>query len=474
MSPSVARAVYAAVIFTLFALDRDPRIRSSKALWLPVIWFCIIGSRPVSIWLGMGPVRADSASQLAEGSPFDAGVLGALLVAGIVVLNSRRNRTSATLKASWPIVIYFAYCLLSVLWSDFPDIAFKRWIKAIGDLVMVLVLVTDTEPVTALERLFSRAGFILIPTSVLLSKYFEALGRGYDPVGNPVNTGVTTNKNILGVITMVISLGALWSFLNVLRAKREPIRVRQLLARGTLLAFGVAVLVMADSATSISCFFLGTVLILGTSLPPIRRRPGRVHALVGMVLLAAGFVMLFGGEAGVVHALGRQTNLTGRTDIWAAVLAVVPSPIVGAGFESFWLGPRVETVWRGLGQYMHVNEAHNGYIEVYLNLGWVGVGLIAIILISSYRNAVAAFRRHATYGSLMLAYVAAAAIYSISEAGFRSLHPMWFFLLLAVLGSHQIASRISGGKGQHLIDHARPATKPAASHALAPAKSATY
>ena len=218
------------------------------------------------------------------------------------------------------------------------------------------------------------------------------------------------------------------------------------MAQGILLAFGVALLGMADSATSTACFALGTVLILATYLPVIRRRPGAVHALVLMILLAGGLSMLFGGQAGVVHALGRESNLTGRTEIWAAVLPVVPNAFVGAGFESFWLPPRLQMVWSHLSQYMHVNEAHNGYIEVYLNLGWVGVCLIALILISGYRSAIAAFRREPMFGGLMLAYVAAASIYSITEAGFRMLLPIWIFCLLAVVGSRSMARHTGLGR----------------------------
>jgi len=470
LSSSLATIVCMVGIAGLFYLDRDRNVRTSKALWLPVIWLCIVGSRPVSVWLAISPENAGDPIQLVEGSPFDGAVFAVLLAAGIIVLISRSRRMSACLQANWPVIVYFAYCLLSVMWSDYPGVAFKRWIKAIGDLVMVLIVVTDAEPVAALKRLFSRAGFILFPISVLLIKYYGDLGRGYDPDGRPMNTGVTTNKNTLGVITLVISLGALWSFLNVLRTKRQLNRAQHLLARGTLLAFGVALLAMADSATSSACFALGTVLMLATYLPLIRRRPGAVHALVVMILLAGGLAMLFGGQAGVVHALGREANLTGRSEIWAAVLPVVPNRIVGAGFESFWLPPRLERVWSNLSQYMHINEAHNGYIEVYLNLGWIGVGLIAIILISGYGGAVAAFRRNRTFGGLMLAYVAAAAMYSITEAGFRMLNPVWIFFLLAVVGSDSTASGTGGGTRQPLRERARRVTKPAASHALASAR----
>jgi hypothetical protein len=421
-------------------MDRNPSLRTTKALWLPTIWLWIIGSRAVSQWLGMAP-SDPSTAQNAEGSPLDAVVFAILLTAGLVVLFQRSRQARAAILASWPCAVYFGYCLLSALWSDYPGLAAKRWIKAIGDLVMVIVVVTEPDLTAAVERLITRAGYLLMPLSILLIKYYNDLGRGYDPSGNPMNTGVTTNKNMLGVITLVISLGAVWRLLNTLRARRGRPRKRALIARVTLVVFCLAVLTMAKSATSIACFSLGTTLILATNLPLVRRRPRAIHMLVGMLLFLGGCVMFFGGQGDVAHALGRQSNLTGRTQIWAAVIPVCPNPLLGAGFESFWMGPRLEQVYSNLSRYMHVNEAHDGYIEVYLNLGLVGVGLIAGILISGYNGSVAAFRRDPAVGSLMLAYVAAAAVYSVSEAGFRMLDPMWMFLLLAVVVSHTVASR---------------------------------
>lgn len=439
MSPSLALLVCTIGIAGLFFLDRDKSVRTAKALWLPFIWIGIVGSRTVSAWLGIGPASQDP-TQLMEGSPFDARVFEILLVLGIIVLIRRGRRISAFLKGSWPILLYCSYCLLSVSWSDYPEVSFKRWIKSIGDLVMVLIVVTDAEPAQAFKRLLSRLGFVLLPTSILLIRYFGDLGRGYDPDGMPMNTGVTTNKNSLGVITLVIALGVLWHVLNLLRAKDQPNRGRHLIAQGTLLAFGVVVLAMAHSATSVACFVLGSGLMLATGLPVIRRRSVGVHALVLALFLVGGLIMFLDAEAGVVRALGRQPNLTGRTDIWGAVIPVCPNPVVGAGFESFWLGPRLDRVWSRLSKYMHVNEAHNGYLEVYLNLGWLGVGLIALILIKGYTNVVAAFRHDPPAGRLWLAYLFAAAFYSVAEAGFRLLNPIWIFLLLAVVASSGIAA----------------------------------
>src|SRR5712691_4897351 len=149
---SVALLACIVGVIGLFLLDRDRSVRTSRGLWLPVIWFWIIGSRSVSEWFSGGP-SSQSINEQLEGSPTDRAVFLVLLAAGIVVLLRRRSSAMTLLRSNGPILIYFAYCLLSVVWSPFPDVAFKRWSKAIGDLVMALVVVTDADPIAALRRL---------------------------------------------------------------------------------------------------------------------------------------------------------------------------------------------------------------------------------------------------------------------------------------------------------------------------------
>jgi O-antigen ligase len=391
-----------------------------------------------------------------DGTQPDRIIFQVLVIAGLLVLFFRTKQTSAYLAANWPILMYLFYCLVSVTWSDYPEVSAKRWVKAIGDLTMVLIVVTDNEPVEAIKRLFSRLGYVLLPASVLVIKYYGEFGHSYDPSGGQVNTGVTTNKNSLGVITLVITLGVLWHIRELFRDKHQPNRGRHLLAQAVLLAFGVALLVMAHSATCQACFILGAVLMLATNLTIIRRRPAAVHALVLSLLLVGGATFFLGGQDDVANALGRQSNLTGRTDIWAAVIPAVPNKIIGAGFENFWIGPWQKVALLSLrgwwGDPRGLNEAHNGYIEVYLNLGWIGVGLIALILLDGYRKVVAAFRRDPAIGGLWLAYLFAAAFYGITESGFRLLNPMWIFLLLAIVASSGIASGVFGGATKTLAE----------------------
>ncbi len=364
MTPSSANLAYACGIAGLFYLNRDTSLRTSKALWLPVIYIWTIGSRPVSAWLDISP-PAGSDIQL-DGSPVDRAFFTVLLFLALCVLIRRGHRTTSFLTVNLPILLYFSFCLFSVYWSDFPAVSFKRWIKAIGDLAMVLIVVTDEQPIAALSRLLSRAGFILLPLSMLLIKYYPVLGRDYDPwTGDQFNNGVTLNKNMLGVITFVLLLGALWRVLRLLRSDEEPAhRGRQLLAQSTLLAIGIWLLITANSVTSSVCFAFGAGLMLATRVRFLKRHPAAVHVLVLVLIGTAISVMLLGGGASAAHALGRNSNLTGRTEIWQAILPMTPNPLLGAGYESFWLGPRVQRlaqVFPNLG----LNEAHDGYIEIY-------------------------------------------------------------------------------------------------------------
>jgi O-antigen ligase len=374
-----------------------------------------------------------------DGSPLDAFVFQLLIASGLAVLARRGQRPLSLIKINWPIVLYFSYCLLSFVWSDFPDVSIKRWIKATGDVVMALVVVTDPQPIVALRRLFSRVGFILLPASALLFKYYPYLGRAYDPwLGRQFFIGVTTDKNLLGVSTYVLGLGALWQVLRLWRNPSLPNRSRQLLAQCILLGLAIWILFTANSATSESCFMLGALLMLVTGSRRIRNRPASVHATVLTIMLLGALIKITGADAALIHALGRSTNLTGRaSEIWPLLIPMAPNALLGAGFESFWLGPRLQKVWDAFPN-LYVSEAHNGYLEVYLQLGAIGIILLILILVHGYRRSVAAFRTDPDSGSLMLAYVVASAMYGYTEAAFRMLFFQWMVLVLAILGASRI------------------------------------
>ena len=445
MNPPLARLVYTLAVIGLIYLNRDKSVRTSKALWIPVVWLWILGSRAVSIWLG-GGWAAPSADALMEGSPMDALVFQVLLVSGLVVLAQRGQRCLAVMKGHWPIICYFSYCLMSVVWSDYPDVSLKRWIKATGDVVMALVVLTDAQPAAALRRLYSRVGFILSPASVVLIKYYPYLGRGYDQwTGQQFTMGVTTDKNILGVTTYVLAVGTLWQILRLLKNSDLPGRLRQLVAQCGLLGFQIWILFTANSVTSLTCFTLAAFLMLATSLPRFTARPAAVHQFVLGLIIIGGLMKMTGADTAVVRAMGRNPDLTGRaSDIWPLLFRMAPNPVLGAGFETFWLGPRLRRVWAAFPN-LYVSEAHNGYLELYLNLGAIGLSLVLLTLVHGYRQAVAVFRSDSASGGLVLAYVMSVMMYGYTEAGFRMLSFAWSFLILSIIGARYISEGSRSG-----------------------------
>jgi len=432
MPPAIATVLCTLVIVGLFWLDRDQKARTSMALWIPVMWLSIVCSRSMGQWLQIG-TPIDSADQVMDGSPADRLMYGFLFAVGLIVLIPRAKQVGRLLRANAPILLFFLYCAVSFVWSDYPDLAFKRWIKALGDLVMIVIVLTDREPLRAFRRVLARLAYILIPVSILLIKYYPALGTSYSFwTGEVIYTGVTTNKNTLGAICLCLGLGALWRLVTAYKGREVSGRTRRMIASGIILVMVLRLFQQMNSMTSLSCFLMASLLLLAGNFRAVTRRPVVVHFLVTSMVIVSAAVLFLGVGPGVLETMGRNATLTDRTELWPQLLTLVRNPVVGTGFESFWLGPRLEQLWR-LNPW-RPNEAHNGYLEVYLNLGWIGVALLMVVLAAGYRTALNAWRNNDPTGSLRLAYFFVGLVFNFTEAAFfRMQAAEWLFFLFAII-----------------------------------------
>jgi O-antigen ligase len=168
----------------------------------------------------------------------------------------------------------------------------------------------------------------------------------------------------------------------------------------------------------------------------VARRPDTF--LVLLFCSAAVIALLdqaLGLKDSMLALLGRRPDLTDRTDIWQILLGFNTNPVVGVGFMSFWTGTRLDEVWTLLSAQINerVNQAHNGYLEQYLNLGYIGVAFIVVIMLSGLLK----IRRQLTVdpaaGVLRLCFIVVAALYNYTEASFYGLNNMWIVLLLGCL-----------------------------------------
>ncbi len=431
MSPALAKGLCCLYIAALFFLDRSRKTRVSSAVWIPAIWLSIAGSRLVSQWLG-GFGGGDSSTPFVEGNSFDASIFAGLLLLGLVVLFARRKSVRRLLRANGPLLLFFIYCAASFIWSDYPFVAFKRWIKAVGDLIMVLVVLTDPEPVAALKRLLFRVGAVLVPFSIVLIRYYPSIGREYSEwTGAAYNIGVATGKNGLGYVCLIFGLGTLWCFVEAFRGRHKGRRpLGPLLAYGSLLALTLWLFDLAHSATSFSCFLIAAALMAIASARAVARRPVVVSLLVGTLIFVVVYGLFLNPAAGLAETVGRDSTLTGRTKLWNTVLSLTVNPILGAGYESFWLGERLQKVWAT--NWEHPNQAHNGYLEVYLDLGWLGLTMLAIVIVWAYQSILRGLRSDPEAGRIRLAFLVVALLYNLTEHAFRELHPVWIAFLFAV------------------------------------------
>jgi O-antigen ligase len=146
---------------------------------------------------------------------------------------------------------------------------------------------------------------------------------------------------------------------------------------------------------------------------------------------AAVALFAFGMSDTVIHLLGRNETLTGRTDIWQTLWHWDINPVVGTGYEGFWLGDRLQEVQTVLPSFL--NEAHNGYLETYLNLGFIGVGITAALLLATYAKSRREVFRNFELGRFRLAYLLAFIVYNWTEAAFRmNAFPFFMFFVIAI------------------------------------------
>jgi len=427
MPPPVATLV--TLCLCVYMLRREERLHSnaSSALWLPVIWLFIICSRLPGQWLVVLGFPAGIFGPSSEGTPIDAAIFLTLTLSGLRVLSRRGFCLADFVRDNRCLTIFLVYCLLSVLWSDTPFVSLKRWIKILGHPVMALVILTDPDPLQALRLSFRKAAILLLPLSILFIKYYPGLGRSYDEwTGIPFYSGVTTMKNSLGSICLIYALFFCWDVLMVWRASDLKGRRTQLMVSAGFLFLALYILDLAQSATSLACLVLGAarILALGTCfVNPRYMGP----TLIAVLILAAIGEMGFNLRENIIHMLGRNTTLTERTDLWAAVISVQNNVILGSGFENFWSGER-SALLAAMG--FPFNQAHNGYIDTYLNLGAVGLLLLLAWIFVSYQKICADLMNHFDLGRFELAFLFAILAYNYTEAAFKATHPIWTMLFL--------------------------------------------
>src|SRR5437867_5316409 len=443
--PIVAAFLTIAVIVFLFRRDIREKPDVSGALWLPLLWLVLACSRPVSAWLNIFGLSVSGAVSVEEGSPLDAWFFFCLIAAGSWVLVKRQVRLSEVIQNNGWLIIFLLYCFISIAWSDFPFVAFKRWIKILGHPIMALIILTEPNPDQAIKTLLKRCAYVVVPVSILFIKYYPQWGRGSDEWGTVINTGITTNKNALGADCLILGYFFFWYLVQTWQTDRSSWRKNELrLIAGFLIGIWLLFL-KAHSATSLTSLLVGVLVVVFVGIRLINKNFIGRYLLTALVLLVVA-ELAFGISGRYSEALGRGAGLSGRTLLWTRLLELHTNPIFGTGFESFWLGKRPEQL-EGIFFFIP-NEAHNGYLESYLTLGLIGLFLLIGLFIATFRKIRLELFRNFEWARFQLGLFCAIILYNWTEAAFRTVGAIWFIFYIIAMDyprSHLASAQSSVG-----------------------------
>lgn len=292
-----------------------------------------------------------------------------------------RSRLLEILQVARQIRIFPALgilALLSTLWSQSPfrSMAFGGCYLIDTLFAFYLFVAFDEEQLLVLlDRLFLIVCLLCLAFICFLPQY----GLSQTDLRNPSAwSGIFISRTGLARPLLYLSAASFWV-------------LRRHFTRGRLLTLLLG-LVMIFKAHVVTAGLLLVVYLVIVFIQTLNRRLGERTSLGFLVLvtffmfLGGAFVYLLGPDLLVM--LGRDPTLTGRTDIWKQLLPSIESrPLLGYGFSAFWLGLQGES--GKIIQQMNwtFGYAHNGYIEICLQLGLVGLALFFASLVQAIRNA---------------------------------------------------------------------------------------
>ena len=430
MPPKVALIICTMFVLWLLHLEHKEAPEASFALWIPTLWMLLIASKPLAVWFGTGGQDMES------GSPLDRYFLSTLFCLGLLILAKRKFNWSTAVRENIWIILIVSYMLVSIFWSANPYMSFKRWSRELIAVVMAFIVLSERNPRQAMQSILMRCAYILIPFSLLLIRYFGYYGRMYHRwSGELMWIGVTTHKNSLGRLCIIASFFLVWTLVKRWHGSTIPHNKYQTYADLFVLILtfyllkGPSHFYSASSFIALAAGFAIFVALLWRKKRQITLGENTLSIIMAFVIGFGVLTPMVGGStlSGLTNTVGRDETLTGRTEIWAKYLPIaLKRPILGHGIGGFWSTSTAEE--------MTVKEAHNGYLEIIMDLGFLGLLLVSIYLISCCRKAKKELEHDFYWGILWICFLFIVAIHNIAESSLNTLasQPMATLLFLSV------------------------------------------
>lgn len=367
-------------------------------------------------------------------------VVAGLCVIGGAMLFVRRDEISWTRLLPSTLVLFLAVALASTLWSTEHWRTLLGWLAlaAIAFLALTVAHVRDTlQTVRAtgdvLRVLLGVSLALEILSGILINVPFTFLGiQGNIAFGGPVQ-GIFGTRNLLGLASII----ALITF--VLEWRTSSVRAG-VSVFSVVLASSLAVLSASPTVfvVAIGVGLATGVLTLVRHTAPARR--SLVQGILASTVVVAGvFAYLF--RHSIIAVLNAGSDFASRAALWDALLTLVElRPLQGWG----WFGPwsRNDLPFYIINSMVGDKHASalNAYLDVLLQLGWVGLLLFAVFCgVALVRGWLVASQRR----SVVYAWVPLITVTLLIESMFESFTLSgagWFMLVLCAVRAGQSRS----------------------------------
>jgi exopolysaccharide production protein ExoQ len=337
-------------------------------------------------------------------------------VAAALLLGRPRAVVDAVMIAP-ALAALVALSLASVGWSATPSTTVARALVLCGATCLGVCISRLCSPERLLQ-LTARAlaiGGVLSLVAVAMNPSF-AIAEGWH---EGAWQGIYHHKNALG---RCMALAVIAWFLLPTGSGRQSI------LRWAVVLASLVVLVMSDSATALIMVLVVVAAVIG--LQTVSLRVGRILALALLcTAIAAPLLASASSQAeSLLGAFGRDDTLTGRTHLWQEVIAEIrKSPLIGVAYGGFWQGLEngAGGIWLPGG--WTPNDAHNGFLDLWLELGFVGVALFCLTLLNNiYRAVRYAHVQPGRSGLWPLAFFIVMIVYNMTESALlRPTNLLW-------------------------------------------------
>jgi exopolysaccharide production protein ExoQ len=347
-------------------------------------------------------------------------------VYGVVALRliPQSRRIVTLVRENMWIVLLVLLAVASTIWSQDPGLTLRRTIALLASTLIGIDFAVRYSVRDQLRLLYIVLGFV-VSLGILAQLFFPGLIPGVD-FDSTAWHGLWSAKNEWGRIVVLAAVA-------VLSRSRRSLRDFVLVGCLVLVAFGL--IVLAHSIGSL--VILVTMLLLFRVIPTLRWRPkilAKAALAAALIVLPLSYLLLQNLDK-VTAIVGRDASLTGRVGIWQLVLpSIERNPILGYGYSAFWVPDsqtaeriREELNWAG------APHAHNGFIDMALGLGFVGLLMLLAGYLAAVRRAIESFHQGAEREAMWpLVYLSFFLLYQFTEGSLVAENNIYWILYVAV------------------------------------------